>query len=300
MKKRVLKHGGKSGLLPKVRPVFKRNPLVPKTEEERAEYESIEQGYAEGVPLPLRTGFKFERKPVERPVVTLEERIKRNIEDYRPKVEDESKLSESEKWALKRDQIRREYLREAYVTEAARLEKLEQAKRAQAKRAAEAKNATTTEDDSPLLTIPTIDSYLQGPLMRPRTEEENFIIQEQRRLNRKHDELRVKEKKATELLELYHAADKFITTEEELSEAITQAFEVDVGKFETTQSYVEDKLFGHNLAYAKAQQHETTIFDKALGTINDKPGLQLVKDTLSGRTEKLRSAAELALNQKHV
>lgn len=301
MKKRTIKYGGKSGILPKVRPVFKRFPLRPKTEAELAEEAKIEQGYAEGVPLPNKKGFTFHRQPVQKPVVGLQERIKRNIEDHAPSKDvDESKLSSNEIWALKRDEIRRQYLKEAYVVEAKRLEELEvlKAKLAEKQEKASKIHHTEEESEATRLTLPTIDSYLQGPIMRKRTPEEDVIIHEQRNLNRKLMELRVEEEKATDLLELYHAADKFITTEDELQEAITQAFEVDIGKFENAKLHIEDKLFGRDNAYANIQYNEGLIHDHAFGEIDGKPGLQTVKDTISGQAERLRKSAELAVNDK--
>ena len=54
MGRNVLKYGGKSGILPKVRPIF-RKPIRPPTEYEQAKEHSIETGYAEGIPLPKLT-----------------------------------------------------------------------------------------------------------------------------------------------------------------------------------------------------------------------------------------------------
>lgn len=301
MKKRTLKYGGKSGILPEIRPVFKKFPIRHRTANEEAEHAKIEQGYAEGVPLPQKKGMTFHRKPIDKPVVGLQERIKRNIEDYAPKKEvDESQMSANEIWALKRDEIRRQYLKEAYVVEAKRLEELDALKAKQAEKQEMTLITSHKVEDSEAtkLSLPTIDSYLEGPMMRNRTEEEIMIIQEQRKLNRRLMDLKVAEDKATNLLELYHAADKFITTESELQEAITQAFEIDIGKFENAKLHIEDKLFGRDNAYANIQYNEGLIHDHAFGEINGKPGLQTVRDTISGRAEGLRKSAELAVNEK--
>lgn len=302
MGKRNLKFGGKSGILPKVRPVFKRNPVRPPTAFELAEEAKIEQGYAEGVPLPQKTGITFHRKPVRPEVITVEERIKRNIEAREPANVDESKLTQDEIWQLKRDEIRRLHLKEAYLTEARRLERIEELKAAQ-REAAEVTQKTDQqyeESQATKLTMPTIESYLKGPLMRERTAEEKALVHEQRLLNRKTRELETSENNATNLLELYHAAAKFITTEEELELAIHDAFEVDVSKFETNQMVIANKLAGYQQAFANIDSSEALVTNQAYGELNGQPGLPLVKDTVDGVMEKLKREARLAVNDKAV
>ncbi|CUM63466.1 uncharacterized protein PRCAT00001041001 [Priceomyces carsonii] len=300
MSKRALKYGGKSGILPRVRPVFKRNPIRPKTNDEIAEESKIEQGYAEGIPLPKKRGFKFQRQPVPHPVVTVEERIKRNIEDRSPAIVNESELSHDELWKLKRDEIRRVHLKDAYITEAKRLQRIEELKAEKEAKEKEAKKDIFSheETEATRLTLPTIDSYLSGPIMRQRTEEEKEILEEKRILNREVKRLEVKEKKANEILELYHAASKFITTEEELDHAIKEAFEVNVSKFERNQLNIENKLQGYSYAFANANVNEGLVLDEVLGEINGEPGLETVKHTLDGEIERLRREAQLAINQK--
>ncbi|ODV78909.1 uncharacterized protein CANTADRAFT_51542 [Suhomyces tanzawaensis NRRL Y-17324] len=298
MGKGVLKYGGKSGILPKVRPVFKRFPIAPKNPDQIAKESKVSQGYAEGVPLPIKKGFTFHREPVEKKVVTVEERIKRNIEDRRPNV-DESSLSQEQLWQLKRDEIRRDYLKQAYLTEAERLKKLEEYKAKAAEREqAFADSHVYEESAASKLTLPTIDSYLQGPIMRQRTEEEQLLVEEQRTLNRKTTELQIKEEKANKLLDLYHAASNFITTEEELEAAINEAFEVNFSKFDGSQSIVESRLVSSGTGYANIDFNERIIADEVLGEISGKPGLQVIKDTLSGEGEKLKREAQVAVNQE--
>lgn len=298
MTKRTLKFGGKSGILPPVRPVFKHYPIRPKNEFEKAEDAKVEQGFADGIPLPKRRGIKFERFPVEKPVVTVEQRIKRNIDDQVPKNIDQSKLTEDEIWKLKRDEIRRNHLREAYLVEAARLKKLDDVKAQKYEKEKLQQQITQYEDsEATKLTLPTIDSYLAGPIMRKRTKEEEFIMKEQRTLNRKTLELQNQEDKANKLLDLYHAASNFITTEEELEQAITEAFEVNFSKFDTSQSAIESRLVNLSSGFTNIDNNENLITDRALGEINGKPGLQIVKDTLDGELERLRREAHLKANQ---
>lgn len=300
MGKRTIKFGGKSGILPKVRPVFKRYPIRPKTAEELADESKVEQGFAEGVPLPTRKGFTFHRQTIEKPVVTVEERIKKNIDERKPQNIDESKLSQEEIWKLKRDEIRREHLREAYLNESKRLQRIEELKKIQAEKelTTKASQSIYEETEATKLTLPTIDSYLNGPIMRQRTEEEQEILTEQRILNRKTEELAVKERKTNQLLELYHAAANFITTEEELEQAIKDAFEVNVSKFESNQMIIENKLSGYSHAFSNINTNEGLVLDEVLGQINGQPGLETVKDTLDGEIERLKREAQLAINQR--
>lgn len=300
MGKRTLKFGGKSGVLPKVRPVFKRYPIRPKTQDELADESKEEQGYADGVPLPTRQGFTFHRKPIEKPVITVEERIKNNIDARKPQNVDESKLSSEELWKLKRDDIRREHLREAYLIEAKRLERIDGLKKIKAEKeqALKASQTTFEETEATKLTLPTIDSYLQGPIMRQRTEEEQAIVNEQRILNRKTKDLEIQERKTTQLLELYHAAANFITTEDELEQAIKDAFEVNVSKFESNQMIIENKLSGYSHAFSNVNTNEGLVLDEVLGQVNGQPGLETVKDTIDGEIERLKREAQLAINQR--
>lgn len=299
MGKGILKHGGKSGILPKVRPVFKRFPIRPKTEAELAKDSNIVQGYSEGVPLPQRKGFTFHRTPPQTPVLSVEERIKRNIEDRKPEAVDESKLSSSEIWLLKRDEIRRNYLREAYLVEAERLKKVDEYKlKVAAKEEEYAKSHIYEESVADTLTLPTIDSYLQGPIMRNRTPEEEILIQEQRLINRKTKELGVKEDKANLLLDLYHSAAKFITTEEELELAIKKEFDSHPDSYGRSHSAISAQLLSAGNGLVHVVRNEALISDKILGELNGKPGLENINDNLSGEGEKLKREAKVVVGER--
>ncbi|KAK6458324.1 mitochondrial ribosomal protein of small subunit [Scheffersomyces xylosifermentans] len=299
MGKGVLKYGGKSGILPKVRPVFKGNPIRTKTAHELEKESHIEQGFAEGVPLPTHTGFTFHRTPPQKKIITVEERIRATIEDKTPRKTPAADLSEEQAWNLQRDEIRREYLKQAYLTEAARLQKIDEIKAEQLEKEKNHSLADEYEDsDAVKLTLPTIDSYLKGPIMRNRTPEEEQLKNQQRILNRKIRELEAQEKKADQLLDLYHAASNFITTEEELEAAITEAFEVNFSKFDGSQNIIEQRLSSAGPSYATVDFNERLITDKVLGEINGKPGLESIKDTLSGEKERLRREAQIVINQE--
>lgn len=294
--KRTIKYGGKSGILPEVRPIFRNNPIRAKTDHEKQEENQIEQGYAEGIPLPTKKGFKFHRKPVEKPVVTVQERIEKHIA-RKPKA-DKSTLSGDELWAVQRDEIRRQHLKDAYLAEEKRLRRIDElkAKALESEHKHKDELEHYQESQSTKFTLPTLDSYLKGPIMRPRTHDEQALLEEKRLLNRKSGELKQMEAKASDLLELYHAAGKFITNEEELAVAIRDAFEVKVGRFESSERLIEDKLFGYHNTFANIKTTERLVKDAAFGEIDGQPGLDTVKDTLSGEAEKVRRAAQTKLN----
>lgn len=289
--KRTLKYGGKSGILPEVRPIFRHHPIKPKSEQEKAEEARIEQGFAEGVPLPRKKGFKFQRRPAEVPVVTVEERLAKIAERMTP-LKPESEMTNEERWEAQKNEVRRQHLHDAYVAEAQRLEHLEameaRKKEAESKKA---KQPTHTESEESMHTLPTIDLYLSGPIMRPRTAEEQAIVEERRLLNRKTRELEAMEAKANKILELYHAAGSFITTEKELEEQINVAFGSKIGLFETKQMRVMSAVMGAQIPHDVAEVNESLLRDAAYGELKGHSGLEQVKDVLSGAAEVERREA---------
>ncbi|EGV63002.1 hypothetical protein PSN45_004727 [Yamadazyma tenuis] len=298
MGNRTLKYGGKSGILPKPRAIFKSNPIKPMTEQEKAHHASIEQGYADSVPLPVKKGFSFHRKVEPKKVVTVEERIRKTIDERTPKNVDTTQLKDEEIWKLKVGDIRREHLRTAYLKEYERLKKIDEL---EAKRAAEAKQAEQSkqeyeETEATKLTLPTIESYLQGPIMRQRTPTEQALLEHKRAFNRKSRELEVKESRAEQLLGLYHQASSFVTTEAQLEKAITEAFEIRLNKFNLSAMSVKDRLNGSKDSNVTLSENEDAILDAAHGQINRKPGLNVVRDTIDGELEKLKRQAEIAIH----
>jgi hypothetical protein len=301
MGKGNLRFGGKSGVLPKPRPIFRRNPIRPPTAAELQLEAQHEQGYAEGVPEPKRRGMVFPRQPVAKRVVTVQERIERTIEAPRAAAAAAAAAATDPgaKWQWQKEELRRAHLHDAYVAEEQRLARAEAHKLKQEARAAEEHRAETVFEESAAtkLTVPTVDLYLQGPLMRPRTEEETQRLLEQRRWNRQHLQHAAREQRLLQVLELYHAALEFITTERELEHAIRDAFEVHVGKFELTQMAVENKLAGHAYAVLSRGSGEALVRDHVLGEINGQPGLELIESTLDGELEKLRLEAHYRVNE---
>lgn len=299
MGKGTLKFGGKSGILPRVRPVFKKYPIRPLTPSEKEHFDALDQGYAEGVPVPTHKGQPVaKRHPEPRRVVLVSERIEKTI-DSRRSVDSQPQLSsQNDKWAHSRNEMRRDYLKQAYLNEADRLAKADARKeeRSQLDRAALSER-TYVELDASRLTIPTLDSYLSGPIMRQRTEAEQAAVDELRTRNRLQQEYDVKQRKAQHLLELYHAAQNFITTEAELEHAIEEAFEVNFSKHDSARYTVEDRL-SMLIKPGLAESSERLVSDHILGEIDGRPGVEVVKDTLSGELQRLRREAVIKLNEQ--
>ncbi|KAG7662453.1 PET123 [[Candida] subhashii] len=296
MGKNVLKYGGKSGVLPKPRPIFK-TPIRQPNRFEQQQLAKIEEGYAEGVPVPKINGKPIPRMPKRPQVITVEQRIKWNIDDLEPKKVNYKGLTEDQKWKMNRDQIRRDFLREAYLKEAERLKKIDELTETKRKNDLEAAERAKQEIKSEHieLSIPTIEKLLEGKMVKiSRTREERQLRQAKKDLNRRSHELISMENQAEQILDLYHASGKFITTIEELEKAIHQAFEVDVAAFDSSVSTVQSRLFRPSASSTLVYEtSESMIVDKVLGGINGKPGLEQVKEVLSGEREEFRRRAQL-------
>lgn len=295
MGKNVLKYGGKSGLLPKVKPIFKR-PIRPPTEYELAQEETHETGYAEGVPLPIIKGQTISRHQKPKKVVTVAERIQQ-IKFPGLTLKEMNELPSEERDAYRREFYKAQFLKESYLEEEKRLQKIDELKQKihekNMKLSEEAHEEEVLEHDKSVKGLPTMQALLDDGLIRRRTPEEAELLKQQRILNRKTNELQHKERQAEKLLELYHAASKFITTEKQLEEAIHKAFEVDVGVFEGNQTTIEAKLANKLLGYMAAEANESLIADAILGEINGKPGLKQVKQVLDGTREQNKRDAQL-------
>lgn len=299
MGKNVLKYGGKSGLLPKVKPIFNK-PIRPPTVYELANEKTLETGYAEGVPLPIIKGKTIPRQQRSKKVVTVAERIQQ-IKFPELTLKEMNKLPADERDAHRREFYKAQFLKEAYLEEEQRLQKIDELKQMihekKLKRSQEAHEEEVLEHDRSVKGLPTMQALLDNGLIKQRTPEETELLKQQRILNRKTNELQQKEAQAEKLLELYHAAGKFITTEKQLEEAIHQAFEVDVGVFEGHQTTIEAKLANKLLGYMAAEVNESLIADTILGEINGKPGLKQVKQVLDGTREQNKRNAQLGASK---
>lgn len=299
MGKGVLKYGGKSGILPKTKAIFHR-PIRPLNEIELQKEKAQESGYAEGVPTPKINGKHLPRQQPPRKYITVEDRIK-HIKYPPMSLREMNDLPAEERDAYKRAYYRAEFLKEAYLEEEKRLKRIDELKESVHEKEMAKQRQFEEErkaDSSVIASLPTMQKILEQGLIRKRTPEEQELLKEQRKLNRRSKELHEKEMKAQKLLELYHSAAKFITTEEQLEEAIYRAFEVDAGKFESAQTSIETKLLSRSAGYMVGEVNELKITDAVLGQIDGKPGLEQVKDVLSGTREQTKRQAQLNLSNE--
>jgi hypothetical protein len=253
------KFGGKSGVLPEVRQIFKQ-PIKPVV---RPANPNV--GYAEGVEHP--EGISREQPlPTVRTVSGL---IKDTVKDPKS-IPDLITLNELQKEKVTKAALRRQYYVDSLKKEERRLSYTEQKK---AQREAEEKRIKEESkyemSESTKLTLPTISKLLEGPLMRERTEEEKQLLQAKREANRLDQELRGKENRADDLLDVYYAAENFIVTEEDLKAAIEDAF---------TTSSLSTVFTGTHAN----RSHNPALLDALFGTIKSKPGLVEVEEQITG------------------
>lgn len=252
-------------MLPEVRQIFKQ-PIKPVVR-----HANPNVGYAEGVEHPKGTSRE---QPLPE-VRTVGDLIKDTMKNPKS-VPQLSTLNEQQKEKVTKAALRRKYYADSLHREEKRLEYVEKRtieREEEEKRIKE--NITYEESESARLTLPTINKLLEGPLMRERTEEEKQILQAKRQANRLQNELRGKENRATDLLELYYAADNFITTEADLKAAIEDAFGAKriSTEFQAQRTYspkLLDALFG------------TIGATKSGADSSSKPGLAQVEEQITG------------------
>ncbi|ONH65898.1 hypothetical protein BON22_4206 [Cyberlindnera fabianii] len=263
MGKGAFKFGGKSGVLPEVRQIFK-HPIKPVV---RPANKNV--GYADGVQHPKGTSRE---QPLPK-VVNIETLIKGTMKEPE-NIPDLQKAGAVQKEKVSKAALRRKYYVDALHKEENRLD-LQEKRQAQ-KVAADAKRKAESKyemSQATKLTLPTISKLLEGPLMRERTEEEKEILAAKRKANRLQNELKGKENRAVDLLSLYYSAEKFITTEEELQYAVDAAFE--------NQAIISDPEMAN-------RSQNSLLKDAIFGTINGKPGLPDIEDEISGAAKDFR------------
>ncbi|KAH3684290.1 hypothetical protein WICPIJ_004730 [Wickerhamomyces pijperi] len=274
MGKGAAKFGFKSGTLPAVRDIFKK-PIKPVI---RPANPNV--GYSEGIKEPK--GVQRQQPSPE--IKTVQQLIKDSAKQ--PKViPNLAKLNEHQREKISKATLRREYFQNSLKNEESRLEKLAQ-KKAQALESSSKKEHDdlfrTTESTE--LALPTIDKYLQGPIMRQRTAQEQDLLQAKRAANRMNHELIGQTNKASKLLALYYSTKEFILTEEELEQRINDAFA------------------GKSPHHSVKETNATLITDALFNTVNAHPGLQQIEDGINGRDllfkEQLKKLAEVERIEK--
>lgn len=271
MGKGAAKFGYKSGTLPAVRDIFKK-PIKPIV---RPANPNV--GYAEGIKEPR--GVQREQ-PLPK-VKSAQQLIHDTVKDPKRIPTNLAKLTEIQREKLTKASLRRDYFKSTLKNEQTRLEKLE-AYQAQA-----LKESKQEHDDlfkttaSTELALPTIDNYLNGPIMRQRTPEEEETLKAKKLANRLNHELVGKTNKATKLLSLYYASQSFILTEEELKQRVESVF----AKANTANA-------------SNVAKYSTKVTDSLFDTVNGgKPGLQQIQESINGKDllfkEQLKKLAEL-------
>ncbi|CDO94486.1 unnamed protein product [Kluyveromyces dobzhanskii CBS 2104] len=279
MGKGAAKYGYKSGILPSTRRILK-NPTVNQTNI----IEKIKDvkpkgikgtGYADGIKHPRGS----HRNPPPVKFVNVEEVIYNSV-----KPRSEGAKATSEKQLLKQNQaeLRRKFLSESLRNEEQRLlmqEELLKKKERILHEQREAELQEINKERSSNLTIPTLEDIMNQPLMRQRTAEEQAILNLKRKHNKEMIEFKAKERKLASLVQLSHAADHFIVTEEQLAATVEKVFASD------NQDVLRNKL-----SLSSSQQtarNESEISDALFGTLGNGRfvGLPIVKEFLSGEME---------------
>lgn len=287
MGKGIARHGFKSGVLPITRSILK-NPTT-KQETIIAQVKAPKPkgpngiGYADGVAHPKNS--HREPSPVE--FLDVEELIQQTAAE--PSKVKLAKTPQQE-IKLRKAELRRQYLSEAFRKEENRLltvEKLMNQREAALEEERRAELASLNESKSSDLTIPTLENIVEGRLMRQRTPEETKLHQMKRTYNRELMELKAKERKLEDLLNLYHVSNEFIVTEKQLLKKIDEAFANEGSDvLRTRLSMGASRIRTRN---------EKSIEDALFGTIGggSHVGLPLVKEHLSGEMRKFAEEVEL-------
>ncbi|GME83865.1 unnamed protein product [Ambrosiozyma monospora] len=285
----ALRFGGKSGVLPKPREIFKQ-PY-----KHQVYKQPTDTGYADGILHPKGTSRDYVPPKVFTPERRLKLSAKQPSKQY---TESELKaMPAQQRFNIESAEMRRQYLKESYEAEVNRLErkeqKLKEKEEEQREIQREAKKHEQTRAE--LYTMSTVDSYLKGPFMRERTPEEKLLLQQKREANRLQQELKVKTERAVKLMELYNASASFAITEEKLNLMVDEAFsDRKLSEMEKVSASTPNRLDPMPSEF----EFETNLKDAILGNANKGPSFEVVEDTLLGATEALNKEAEISKEKK--
>jgi hypothetical protein len=269
----------KSGVLPKPRDILPRIKTFWEIEEES----KAPSGFADPDMVPK--GVDPNPKPKHE--LSMAERIRYSAKQ--PKAQDTmtKEVGEVTKWKLMASEMRRRYYIDSLQAEdqmnkkklATREQKFREA------REARLKVDNSEESQSTKFTLPTIESFFDGPFVRHRTKEEKAELFMKRAANRKYHEIKHKEKHAEKLLELYQNAENYIITEQALDQEIDKVFTAPESTGSNFDLIVKgssksvESLFLNNRAQ-HALRAELTM--RLMGTTsNGLPGLPEVEDALN-------------------
>ncbi|KAG0680059.1 hypothetical protein C6P40_000125 [Pichia californica] len=291
MGKGAIKFGGKSGLLPKPKEIFKQ-PYKHQVYKKPAD-----SGYAEGILHPK----KITRDYIIPKVFTPEQLLKKSAHEPTKKyTQDEiSKMPVSQQFKIKNSEMRRKYLKESYETEIKRLEKVEkfEEKLKIEEEKVSAESAQHKQSKAEFYTSPTIESYLKGPLVRPRTEEEKETLRIKKESNRLQTILDVDVQKASNLFELYNASANYAITEEKLEKMVDSAFD---NKADLSWQNIASSTPNKINAIKNNVTFDAALVDVVLDNVNKGPGYEAVEDYLNGFTDDIKELSEQIKREKNL
>lgn len=283
MAKGLMKATGKSGLLPRPKQIFKQ-PF-----KHEVYKKPTDTGYADGILHPK----KISRDYILPKVSTPEKLLKKSAMVPKKEYTDEeiSKMPISQQFKIKNAKMRREYLKESYETEVKRLERIEEhvAKIKIEEEKAELENKLHKASRAELYTAPTVESYLEGPLVRPRTDEENEILKSKRESNRLETKLKIDQERANSLFELYNGASNFAITEERLELMVDSAFNNTANE---SWEYISSLRSSSINATKSDNTFDNEIVNIVMDNVNGGPGFEQVNDYLNGFTDDLQQLAD--------
>lgn len=296
MGKGAAKYGFKSGILPTARsilknPTVKQKSLIDKVGTPKSKgVDGV--GYADNIAHPKGS----HRFSPEVKFVNVDELIAKTVANPRKVNVANTPQQEAKQ---QKAELRRKYLAEAFRNEEQRLlEQEEHLKRRQEKleKERESEIAALSEPRSSDLTVPTLQSMLDMPLMRQRAPEEIEILKLKRKHNREMLRLRAQERKLDDLLKLYYVTDEFIVSEKDFLKRIDEVFASESSEALRTKLSVG--------ASRPKTKNEKNIGDALFGSVGggDHVGLPVIEEFLSGEmktfADDIEAKSKALLDQK--
>lgn len=290
MGRRLVKFNGKSGLLPKPKEIFKqpyKHQVYNKPED---------TGYAEGILHPSKITRDYIIPKVVSPDTLLSKSAKEPKKVYSST--EISQMPIHQQFKVKNSEMRRKYLKESYEHEVQRLETVEKYEKLAKIEQEKIKIESSKHEQSKaeFYTAPTIESYLNGPLVRKRTPEEEEELRIKRESNRLQTQLNVDIAKADNLLKLYNDSSNFAITEEKLNKLVDAAFD-------DSANQKSAKVLGTTIEKINTVQADTvfnaSILDVVVDNVNRGPGYESVEDYLTGFNNDIRELAEQIKKEKN-
>lgn len=317
-----------SGVLPKVRPVLK-NP----TTKQLDLIEKIKQplpkgikgqGYAKGIKHPIgshrdppKPKFIDVDKFINSTMAVSKKNLQNNTVNNEPR-----QLSDQQTIKLEKSSLRRQFFIQSVKNYEDRLLKLEKLNKQREKLInLERKKELIELNKSKLsdLTIPTINDWINKPIMKQRSQEETEILNLKRKYNRDFTKFKNNEQNLIKLINLFHVADEFIVTEKQLIEKLDKLLpteNIDITKNNnasilnginsSSTTHTNKNISNYNRVSLnnssvtqtnKNASIENGLLEDIFGTVLGKPGLPMVKDFLNRKGNDQTAQMEDQFNQ---